>query len=170
MSLMSLRPISTYLRNLKINYSQKLLTQASRRDVLIFRFLQKPFMKPLVMCRNFSSSPICCSNETNQDDIEAEENAEEEEEFDSEKDFIDKYLDPKDRSRVIPPEISIKYMESVAFSTAYGNDPVWKKYRRNYPVNFIPSSLTLTLTSVAGIPTSSKDPRDLHQTGEDHHG
>ena len=131
---MSLRPISTYLRNVKLNYSQKLLSQASRRDVVIFRLLQKPFMKPIVISRNFSSTPIYYSNETNEEELDTEENAEDEEEFDSEKDFIDKYLDPKDRSRVIPPEISIKYMESVAFSTTYGNEPVWKKYRRNYPV------------------------------------
>ena len=134
MSLISLRPISTFLRNLKINNSQKLLSQASRRDLVIFRLLQKPFMKPAVISRDFSSSPICYSNETNENENDADDNAEDEEEFDSEKDFIDKYLDPKDRSRVIPPEISIKYMESVAFSTTYGNDPVWKKYRRNYPV------------------------------------
>ena len=28
----------------------------------------------------------------------------------------------------------MKYMESVAFKTTYGSDPVWKKYRRNFKV------------------------------------
>ena len=46
-----------------------------------------------------------------------------------------RYLDPKDRTREIPPETSIKYMESVAFKTTYGDNPVWLKYRRNFPVS-----------------------------------
>ncbi|VVC42651.1 Ribosomal protein S18 [Cinara cedri] len=38
----------------------------------------------------------------------------------------------KDRSVVIPIETSIEYMESEAYKTTYGNDPVWKEYRRNH--------------------------------------
>jgi len=62
------------------------------------------------------------------------EDSDSEEEVDSEEKFIERYLNPKDRTRVIPPEASIKYMESVAFKSTYGSDPVWKKYRRNFAV------------------------------------
>ena len=37
---------------------------------------------------------------------------EENEDVDSEEEFIQRYLDPKDRSRVIAPETSIKYLGS----------------------------------------------------------
>ena len=91
-----------------------------------------------MMTRNLSCTPIYFNNNNNNeaagnDEAEVEEE-EDEDEFDSEADFIQRYLDPKDRSRVIPPEISMKYMESVAFKTTYGSDPVWKKYRRNFKV------------------------------------
>lgn len=44
-----------------------------------------------------------------------------------------KQIDPsKDRSKVIPVETSIKYLQSSAYKTTYGSDPVWKHYRRNH--------------------------------------
>merc|ERR1712226_1812160 len=58
----------------------------------------------------------------------------------SEEDFLDKYFDVKDRSRVIPVETSMKYMESVAFRNAYGELPVWAKYRRNHPRAYAPQT------------------------------
>ena len=137
MSVISFRPVSTLLRNLKLYHSQQLLSRATRRDVVIFRLLQKPFLKPLTVTRNLSSSPVYSSNTTEESEEPEDREEEEGEEIDSDKDFIDRYLDPKDRSRVIPPEISIKYMESVAFKSTYGNDPIWKRYRRNYPVSTI---------------------------------
>jgi len=45
--------------------------------------------------------------------------------------FVQKYYDPKDRTRVISVDLSIKYMESLAYRTTYGSDPVWRHYRRN---------------------------------------
>ncbi|CAL4184377.1 unnamed protein product, partial [Meganyctiphanes norvegica] len=47
--------------------------------------------------------------------------------------------DPKDRSKVIPIEISMKYLESEAYETTYGDDPVWTKYRRNFKGQFPPT-------------------------------
>ena len=135
MSVISFRPVSSLLRNLKLYHSQQLLARATRRDVVIFRLLQKPFMKPFTLARNFTSTPAFYSNTNDVNDEEAEDKDEDGDDFDSDKDFIDRYLDPKDRSRVIPPEISMKYMESVAFKSTYGNDPIWKKYRRNFPVS-----------------------------------
>ncbi|CAK9817017.1 28S ribosomal protein S18b, mitochondrial [Anthophora plagiata] len=44
----------------------------------------------------------------------------------------------KDRSQVIPVETSMKYLKSSAYRQTYGNDPVWKHYRRNYKGSFLP--------------------------------
>merc|ERR1712168_1751058 len=62
------------------------------------------------------------------------------EESNSEEDFLTKYLDPKDRTRQIPVETSMKYMESVAFKKAYGDEPLWVKYRRNHKRQFAPKT------------------------------
>ena len=100
----------------------------------MFRILQKPMLKPLMVSRDFSTNTVLqSSNEAEEDTEEKEED--EDDALDSDKQFVLKYLDPKDRSRVIAPEISMKYMESVAFATTYGNDPIWKKYRRNFGVS-----------------------------------
>lgn len=40
--------------------------------------------------------------------------------------------DPKDRTRVIPVETSIRYLTSEAYQQTYQEDPVWKQYRRNH--------------------------------------
>ena len=135
MSVISFRPVSTLIRNLKLQKSQQLLSRATRKDVVIFRLLQKPLFKPFNLERNYSCTPIFYSNSTDENDGVNEDKDEDGDDFDSDKDFVDRYLDPKDRSRVIPPEVSMKYMESVAFKSTYGNDPIWKKYRRNYPVS-----------------------------------
>ena len=34
----------------------------------------------------------------------------------------------------------MKYMESVAFKKAYGDQPLWVKYRRNYKGQFAPKT------------------------------
>ena len=147
MSVLALRPLSTYLRNVKVRNSLQLLHQANWRNLLVFRILQKPILKPIVSQRNFSTSPThAASFETEEDGVEGEVEEEENQEVDSEEQFIERYLDPKDRSRLIAPEISIKYLgkmidgwsvriisviflhlESVAFKTTYGKNPVWTK-------------------------------------------
>jgi len=38
----------------------------------------------------------------------------------------------KDRSKVIPVDVSIQYMKSSAYEKTYGADPVWTHYRRNF--------------------------------------
>ena len=145
MSLSAIRPISSYLRNLKLYHSQQLLKQATRKNVVIFRILQKPMFQAFMVKRDFSSSPITFQNEA--DENIDEEDGENEDDFDSDKDFIKRYLDPKDRSRVIAPEISMKYMESVAYSTTYGNEPIWTRYRRNFGVYFIFSFHEITISN-----------------------
>ena len=134
MTSIAIRPISSFLKNLKLYHSQQLLKQATRKNVIMFRILQKPMLQPLMITRNFSTNNTLLSSNEVEDDVE-DKDEEEDGELDSDKQFVLKYLDPKDRSRVIPPEISMKYMESVAFATTYGNDPIWKKYRRNFGVS-----------------------------------
>ncbi|XP_050426173.1 28S ribosomal protein S18b, mitochondrial [Adelges cooleyi] len=38
----------------------------------------------------------------------------------------------RDRSTIIPVETSIEYLKSDAYKSTYGNNPVWKEYRRNH--------------------------------------
>ena len=41
-------------------------------------------------------------------------------------------IDPLDRSRVIPWEVSERYLESEAYDNIYGQSKVWELYRRNF--------------------------------------
>lgn len=66
-----------------------------------------------------------------EEDIDEENSLEEDDEQMEEGKFIEKYYDPKDRTRKISPDLSIKYMESAAYRATYGDDPVWKHHRRN---------------------------------------
>merc|ERR1719150_852875 len=40
--------------------------------------------------------------------------------------------DGRDRSRNIPVELSIAYLESAAYKSTYGDHKIWELYRRNY--------------------------------------
>lgn len=44
----------------------------------------------------------------------------------------------KDRSKIVPIEISIKYLKSEAYKTTYGDKLVWEQYRRNHKGLFPP--------------------------------
>ncbi|XP_016961727.1 28S ribosomal protein S18b, mitochondrial [Drosophila biarmipes] len=46
--------------------------------------------------------------------------------------------DPKDRSKVIPVETSIRYLKSAAYKATYGEDFVWTQYRRNHKGMYAP--------------------------------
>ena len=91
MSVLVLRPISTYLRNVKVRNSLQLLHQANRKNVFLFRILQRPIFKPIMSLRNLSTSHITPENEENE---VAEREGEEDEEgnVDSEEEFIKKYF------------------------------------------------------------------------------
>jgi len=78
-------------------------------------------------------------------------------------DFVEKFYDPNDRSRYISPDLSIKYMESAAYRATYGDDPVWKHYRRNMKGGqlFIPKtrdSCVLLKRGVHRVDTASPCP------------
>merc|ERR1712170_325174 len=72
------------------------------------------------MCRNFSVSTIRHSEETNENEDENEESM-----------SRGKAYDPKDRTREIPLELSLKYMKSAAYRSTYGEKKIWELYRRN---------------------------------------
>lgn len=51
----------------------------------------------------------------------------------------EKAIDPaKDRTKVIPVETSMKYLQSKAYQQTYGESPVWVLYRRNHKGGFAP--------------------------------
>ncbi|XP_045511298.1 28S ribosomal protein S18b, mitochondrial [Colias croceus] len=50
-----------------------------------------------------------------------------------------KEIDPsKDRTKIIPVELSIRYIQSKAYNQTYGDKPVWHLYRRNHKGGFAP--------------------------------
>ncbi|XP_054718419.1 28S ribosomal protein S18b, mitochondrial-like [Uloborus diversus] len=83
-------------------------------------------------------------------------------------------IDPsKDRTQVISPETSIRYLKSKAYKTTYGDEPVWVKYRRNFRGQFTPRKTRETCIRGGQIMTGSPCPicRDeylvLHYTNID---
>ncbi|XP_028161145.1 small ribosomal subunit protein mS40 [Ostrinia nubilalis] len=57
----------------------------------------------------------------------------------SAEDDSEKTVDPsKDRTKIIPVEISMKYLQSSAYKQTYGDKPVWTLYRRNHKGGFAP--------------------------------
>jgi len=89
------------------------------------------FVPAISNSRLFNSSAVLLS-EASSDDGSDSDDAENKDDVDTDDDFIQKYLDPKDRTRVISPELSMKYFESAAYKTTYGDEPIWKHYRRNW--------------------------------------
>lgn len=116
----------------------------------------------LILNKLFLASSVCRSNLTakvistkfihstfiNFDDIEATKAEETKNEVDP----------SKDRSKIIPVETSIKYLQSSAYKTTYGNYPVWKWYRRNYKGQFAPKKTRKTCIRAQVISTGSPCP------------
>ncbi|XP_065338384.1 small ribosomal subunit protein mS40 [Cloeon dipterum] len=50
----------------------------------------------------------------------------------------------KVRDQVIPVETSIAYLESEAYQITYGDNPVWKEYRRNFKGHYPPNKTRKT--------------------------
>lgn len=54
-------------------------------------------------------------------------------------------VDPaKDRRNPVPVETSIRYLASEAYKKCYGDEPVWKYYRRNHKGMFAPKKTRKT--------------------------
>lgn len=149
------------LRGLHLHHTRQILSNsATRKNILVFKLVQNLRLLPFLSSRLLSTSPphllstspshhlstspsrllsTSPSLLNREEDAVVEEEAEEEDgELNSEEEFLKKYHDPKDRTRRIPVEISMKYMESVAFKKAYGDSPVWTHYRRNHKRQWAP--------------------------------
>lgn len=71
---------------------------------------------------------------------------------------IDK-IDPAiDRTRVIPVETSIRYLNSSAYKQTYGELPVWVPYRRNFKGAFAPRLTRKTCIRHGKISTGNPCP------------
>ncbi|XP_058061752.1 small ribosomal subunit protein mS40 [Anopheles bellator] len=66
--------------------------------------------------------------------------------------------DPKDRTRVIPVETSIRYLASEAYRQTYQDDPVWKQYRRNHKGAYPPKLTRKTCVRKGRISTGNPCP------------
>ncbi|XP_063529154.1 small ribosomal subunit protein mS40 [Cydia strobilella] len=70
-----------------------------------------------------------------------------------------KPIDPaKDRTKIIPPETSIRYMQSKAYQQTYGEKPVWFLYRRNHKGAFAPRKTRKTCVRNGIISTGNPCP------------
>lgn len=68
-------------------------------------------------------------------------------------------IDPrKDRTKIIPVELSLRYMNSAAYKTTYGDEPVWVKYVRNFKGQFIPYKTRRSCVKKGMIATGSPCP------------
>jgi len=151
------------LRGINLHHTRQILSNgATWRNIFVFKLVQNLRLLPFLSSRLLSTSPSRLLSTSpshhlstspshhlstspsllnrEEDAVEEEEGEGEEEdgELNSEEEFLKKYHDPKDRTRQIPVEISIKYMESVAFKKAYGDSPVWTHYRRNHKRQWAP--------------------------------
>ncbi|XP_022820459.1 28S ribosomal protein S18b, mitochondrial [Spodoptera litura] len=70
-----------------------------------------------------------------------------------------KEVDPtKDRTKIIPVETSIKYMQSKAYQEAYGDKAIWVLYRRNHIGGFAPRKTRKTCVRNGIISTGNPCP------------
>ncbi|KAK7071359.1 ribosomal protein, S18B [Halocaridina rubra] len=98
----------------------------------------------LPTCNIYTIGANLCENEV-------EEGSQEKKEID------DRYA-WKYRDRIIPVETSIRYLQSDAYKTTYGDDPVWKKYRRNFKGQHPPPQTRKTCIRKNKIMTGSPCP------------
>lgn len=66
--------------------------------------------------------------------------------------------DPKDRTRIIPVETSIRYLASEAYQQTYHGDAVWKQYRRNHKGAYPPNKTRKTCIRGGRISTGNPCP------------
>lgn len=66
--------------------------------------------------------------------------------------------DPKDRTRIIPVETSIRYLSSEAYQQTYQGDLVWKQYRRNHKGVYPPKKTRKTCIRQGKLATGNPCP------------
>lgn len=68
-------------------------------------------------------------------------------------------VDPtKDRTKIIPVETSMKYLQSKAYKETYGDKPVWFIYKRNHKGAFAPRKTRKTCVRNGLISTGNPCP------------
>lgn len=87
------------------------------------------------------------------DDVEGTQPSEEQEQAKEEV-----RADPKDRTRIIPVETSIRYLKSEAYQQTYLEDPVWKQYRRNHKGVYPPKQTRKTCIRQGKLATGNPCP------------
>lgn len=71
----------------------------------------------------------------------------------------EEFVDPAiDRTKLIPVETSIRYLNSKAYNTTYGDKPVWMPYRRNFKGLFPPLKTRKTCIRAGKISTGNPCP------------
>ena len=113
------------LRGLNLHHTRQILSNgATWKNIFVFKLVQNLRLLPFLSSRLLSTSPSRLLSTSpshhlstspsllnrEEDAVEEEEGEGEEEdgELNSEEEFLKKYHDPKDRTRQIPVEISIK--------------------------------------------------------------
>lgn len=72
---------------------------------------------------------------------------------------VEEKIDPAiDRTKIIPVETSIRYLKSTAYTTTYGQQPVWVQYRRNFKGQFPPLKTRKTCVRAGKISTGNPCP------------
>ncbi|CAO1328303.1 unnamed protein product [Diamesa hyperborea] len=101
-------------------------------------------VKSLISLRNLSTTGI------NHCEVkEASENIEE----------AVKEIDPRiDRTKIVPVEVSQRYLKSPAYNTTYGEQPVWLQYRRNFKGLYPPNKTRKTCVRKGLISTGNPCP------------
>jgi len=98
------------------------------------------FTSPGVLSRRLSTSQLVYSKQTRVEEVQGEEDPNAEGPKTSETP-----RDPeRDRTMVIPLDVSMRYLESTAYMETYGTDPVWVMYRRNFKGQYAPKNTRKT--------------------------
>ncbi|XP_064649883.1 small ribosomal subunit protein mS40-like [Lineus longissimus] len=64
----------------------------------------------------------------------------------------------KPKRLVVDPPTSIRYLKSKAYRTTYGDDPVWKHYRRNFKAGIPPEKTRKTCIRAGEVSTGNPCP------------
>lgn len=136
-----------------LNFIPRILTTNVDQSITVNRFANYLKQTPNVIShRSFSltTARLCEANEEKDGEDETDENVHK---------LYKKYAGtPRDRSRIIPVEKSIEYLNSQAFQSAYGDKKVWELYRRVHKGQFPKSKTRKTCIRGNVIATGSPCP------------
>ncbi|XP_043477107.1 uncharacterized protein LOC122508075 [Leptopilina heterotoma] len=130
-----------------------------RNIQLISKLYRNGCIQPVMSVRNLSRAPVL---------LQTAEEVQEKSEISTQEQLIneDKFKKQEksggfinlDRTVEIPVETSIKYIESEAYKTTYGDNPIWKLYRRNFKGQFAPRKTRKTCIRGGVVSTGNPCP------------